>query len=331
MAALSDAELARITQQLNANPAIAPAIEANRLNYGNIQGMRGSHPLKPGEVAYKPTPQIYKQFGIDFPDANDYKVVQDPQTGQYSLQRDNFFQRNADWLLPVSVIGGGAAGVIASGAGAAPGAVPAATSSAPTAAAVGGPAAAGVTPAIVDAASSNAAGYEPGADVPSGSGGGGGGGTGGGGGGTGGGGTTEEILRRLLSGNSQNQGIDWTSLALGGIGSALNAWAATQAGPQKRQSFRGTTADPVDILSGATKAIGSEAHTLNDLQSQPPELTGPGPQSLPTFTGGGLPMPIGVRRNLTPPLGTHPLSSQPATSDELDHLYSSLSMLGGKR
>jgi hypothetical protein len=189
----------------------------------------------------------------------------------------------------------------------------------------------------VDAASNNAPGYEPGADVPSG----GGGGTGGGGGGTGGGGTTEEILRRLLGGGGgtgTNNGTDWTSLLLGLGGGALNAWGASLNAPQKRQSFRGTTADPVDLLSGAMKAIGSEAHTLHDQQGQAGQagqLVAPAdPGSLPLYTGGGLPMPIGVpggvRRNTASP-SLPPLSSQPATDDELNHLYSSLSLLGGKR
>jgi hypothetical protein len=363
-----------VNQQMNTNPALraelqnAWALNENAGHNPTADAFRAAHPGQPFESWM----DVMKRYGIDVP-PQDYRIKINPDTGEFRIDRDSFWQRNKDWLEPsiaagALVTGGlaapaiaGALGGTAAAGGATSGA--AAASAIPTTAGISGatalglpvtaaPAFAGLTGAAaiptvtgltgaelgagVTGADFAANAISPGADpalashptvpnagtLPT--------GTSPQGSGVGHDPTSyESILKELLK-NSGNNGTDWTSLLLGGVGSALNAWSASQNAPQKRQSFRGTTADPVDLLSGAMKAIGSEAHTLHDEQGQAGQLVAPAnPGSLPTFTGGGLPMPIGVRRNTAPPI--QPLSSQPATSDELDHLYSSLSLLGGKR
>jgi hypothetical protein len=148
--------------------------------------------------------------------------------------------------------------------------------------------------------------------------------------------TIDELLRQYYgNGGGNNGGVDTTGLLLGLGGSLISALGAVR--PQQRQSFQGTKADPINILSGAQQAIGGEAPLLFDRAKQGGELTAPMPGHLPTFTGGGMPMPVGVTppSSGVPPLGlrrnTGQASTQPASQDELDHLYSSLSLIGGRR
>lgn len=122
MAALSDGQIQAIEQQLNAHPEITQALSANMQR----QGPRG------GRLAYvnsqfadqrAPASDIYRQFGINFPDAEDYNIVRDQRTGQLHLDRHGFWSRNADWLIPVITFAtAGVGSAIAAGAGAGAGA-----------------------------------------------------------------------------------------------------------------------------------------------------------------------------------------------------------------
>src|SRR5262249_44391202 len=103
-AALSDAQLQAVEQQLSSRPEILAAIRANSAKpYPAKIGIDWSKPEAVRRFQ-RPVSMVLKDFGIDFPDAGDYHLNVDPQ-GNVQLQRQNFFQRNADWILPVSVIG----------------------------------------------------------------------------------------------------------------------------------------------------------------------------------------------------------------------------------
>ncbi len=368
-----------INQQMNNNPALKAelqnsfALYANGGNNPTAAAFKAAHPGQPFESWM----DVMKRYGINVP-PQDYRIKVNPDTGDFRIDRDSFWQRNKDWLEPsiaagALVTGGLAAGAIA-GAGAGTGLAGAGTGAAeaaaiPTTVGVSGatalglpvtaaPAFAGLTGAAAIPATVGLTGSElgagttastfavdaipPGADpalashatVPP-------------AGnlppgqspqfdGVGSDGTSaESILKQLLK-NSATQGTDWTKLLEVLGGGALSAWGAAQNAPQKRQSFQGTAADPATLLSGAMGAIGTESTALkNTPLPTPPPLPGPG--ALPTFTGGGLPTPIGVRRNTTPPvvagrvspLSTQSLATNPPTQDELDHLFSSLSLVGG--
>jgi hypothetical protein len=94
-AALNDQQLAAVEQQMSADPSIQQGFQAYQ------KWAQGK-----GRMAYimkgPPTPQqILAQHGIDFPDISDYQILTDPQ-GQVRLKRENWFQRNADWIVPVA-------------------------------------------------------------------------------------------------------------------------------------------------------------------------------------------------------------------------------------
>src|SRR6185503_14771987 len=95
--ALSKAQLAAIEQQLSANPQIVQAIKADSKKLGGrFQYTRPNDPR-----ARQGPADVLRQYGIEFPDATDYQIQVDP-SGKVSLKRSNWFQRNADWVLPVA-------------------------------------------------------------------------------------------------------------------------------------------------------------------------------------------------------------------------------------
>lgn len=44
---------------------------------------------------------------------HDYQVKVNPQTGEWAVKRESWFQRNMDWVVPAAIIGGGAAAAFA--------------------------------------------------------------------------------------------------------------------------------------------------------------------------------------------------------------------------
>lgn len=75
----------------------------------------------------------------------------------------------------------------------------------------------------------------------------------------------------------------------GGIGTALLTPSA-----QERRSYAGTTFDPVNINSEAHNLITSQIGGAIARANAPIDLPNAVVQPLPTFTGGGLPTPIGT-------------------------------------
>lgn len=134
-AALSPQQLAAIEAQLSSNPAILQALADEQRKLGGRMAAGGNNPDPRFQQSRA---NVLRRYGIEFPDAGDYQILVDP-SGQVRLQRQNWFQRNADWIVPVATIGTGgilnATGVIGGAAG-----------SAPTAASTTGPAGVGAAP-----------------------------------------------------------------------------------------------------------------------------------------------------------------------------------------
>lgn len=310
-AELRDDQLAEIERQINANPEILRALQQNatrlRATSGRTAGMYRD-PVSGGVTRRAPAAgheqlpfgDVLRHFGINIPDSEDYSLAVDPETGQLRLERHNFFQRNAEWIVPATIVGGGlAAGALTGGGAAAAGSGSTAAGTLPattigtgyigpiaggtglagveTGLAAGGAAAA--TGAAAGAGSSIANAVKDGANATN---------------HNGNGNDTPSWLDRILNTSNQNQGTDWGSL-LGILGSSVaNGIAAGMSG-QERQSFRGTKADPVDLLSGAQAQISGMAGPIQ-------------------------------RRALTPAT-----LSTPSTQDDLDSLMTSVSLLRGRR
>lgn len=64
---------------------------------------------------------------------------------------------------------------------------------------------------------------------------------------------------------------------------------------QELSTFEGTEADPTQLLSHIIKQIGGQYQQSATRAQESVQLPSSFVQGLPTFTGGGLPMPIGVR------------------------------------
>ncbi len=102
MATLSDAQLAAIEAQLSQNPAILQALQADQKKPGRTG--RASTGAADDPRFATGRADLLRQYGIDFPDAGDYQILVDP-SGQVKLKRQNFLQRNAEWILPVATFG----------------------------------------------------------------------------------------------------------------------------------------------------------------------------------------------------------------------------------
>jgi hypothetical protein len=161
-AALSNAQLQQVQAQLSAHPEILKAIAADNQLFQH-QG-RQAYILKNGA---KGPADILKQYGINFPDAGDYQIQQQPD-GSVTLKRQNWFQRNADWILPVATIGtGGAVNALTAPAAAGTAtATDVSTSLAPDAAAAGGGGAGAAGGGAADAGTLGS--MAPGAELPGG-------------------------------------------------------------------------------------------------------------------------------------------------------------------
>jgi len=374
-AALTDQQLAAIETRLDNDPQL---LQRLRQTIAQYQANYRSPRTMPSADYYKTHPtgtaNAFKSVGIDFPDAEDYRLVQGAD-GKVHFQRDNWFQRNADWFVPVTTIGGGAlVGALAPAATAPATTAPAAAATPPAAAAL--PAAippvletlpsrqttptsgdlppGQTSPGLPTSSNPNPTTPNiPRTSIPS-----------------TGDPTTDALIQRLLGGSSSSTSPDLLSLLLGLGGSAINA-LGNAFGQQHRQSFKGTAADPVDLLSGVQHAIGDEQSALWQRQQNPATAPPPpGAGALPTFTGGGLPMPIGVRapassQSLTTRTPTGPIRrtgpdgsdpnapnlfpddgeviDRPGTGEvnpdlqhqypmsDIDHLYASLSLLQPRR
>lgn len=139
-AALSSEQIAAIESQLSQHPEILQAIIAD----GKKMGGRYQYTHVGDPKARVGPQQVLRQYGIDFPDAADYQIQVDPE-GHVKLDRNNWFERNSDWVLPVATIGTAGAASYLSGAGAAT--TPAASGGATTAEA----ATTGVLPSTITA------------------------------------------------------------------------------------------------------------------------------------------------------------------------------------
>lgn len=86
----------------------------------------------------------------------------------------------------------------------------------------------------------------------------------------------------------------------GGIGTAL-----LTPSPQERRSYKGTTFDPVTVNTDAYSAITSALKDATQRARQPVELPNAVVGDMPTFTGGGLPSPVGVVTKPQPGVQVH--------------------------
>lgn len=136
-AALSDQELAAIEAQLSANPAILRSLQEDQKRLAGRQRYVNS-----GAQWQQGRADVLRQYGIEFPDAGDYQIQVDPQ-GRVKLKRQSWFERNADWILPVATIGGGAAAGFSGGGGGAAGGGSASSGGSSAGGSLGGSAAGG--------------------------------------------------------------------------------------------------------------------------------------------------------------------------------------------
>ena len=95
----------------------------------------------------------------------------------------------------------------------------------------------------------------------------------------------------------------------GAVGSAL----ATPSN-QERQSYRGTAFDPIAVNSGTHRSIRQALDAALTRATLPVDLPNAYIQDLPTFTGGGLPTPIGVTGRVPLNLRGGPLPGSPGST-----------------
>lgn len=93
--------------------------------------------------------------------------------------------------------------------------------------------------------------------------------------------------------------------AIGALGGLLGG-----GGGQDRQSFSDSPdTDPRNILDAGLRQTGATQEMIEDMIGRGVSLPGAYAQPLPTFTGGGLPMPIGT------------FAMDPALTDPYNHLF----------
>jgi len=92
---------------------------------------------------------------------------------------------------------------------------------------------------------------------------------------------------------------------------------------QDLSSFEGTSVDPVSMLQNANTLIGRVGKGVTDRAASPISLPSSYVQQPPVFTGGGMPMPIGV-------VGSDPALANPSLlnlqgMEEFQNLFSGVS------
>lgn len=116
------------------------------------------------------------------------------------------------------------------------------------------------------------------------------------------------IGTRLRDSGAKAQGMDPTLLAMMAIQTGLSLFGG--GGDQERRSFRnaapgGVNIDPEALLARGLAGHDALAKVLTGEAKKPVRLRSAYAQALPTFTGGGLPMPIGA-------LGRDPALADPS-------------------
>lgn len=111
------------------------------------------------------------------------------------------------------------------------------------------------------------------------------------------------------------------------LGGALLSGLFGGGSDQERNSFAGTAVDPIRMLSNANTFAGNYGKILADRAAQPITLRGSTVQQPGAYTGGGLPMPIGL-------VATDPALSDPsiltlAGNPLFAHLFDGMNMSGG--
>lgn len=100
-----------------------------------------------------------------------------------------------------------------------------------------------------------------------------------------------DVAKKKITGSGNSLTDDLINLGLDGAGGLLSGLGESLF-QQKRQSFKGTANDPGTLLSKAGSDIDAYKNKVNSQTL--PDLSNLTVQGLPTFTGGGLPSPIGV-------------------------------------
>lgn len=241
--------------------ASSPEAQAMRQRYLDgdyapvLSGSAGKALKTPSHVLVnRDLEQLAAENGIQLP----HDWVYNPQTGQ--AEKLSWFNRNASWLMPLAIVGGGAA------AGAAMGGGSAASSVAAPAGAGGGAATTGATAAGASTATTVAQN------------------------------TAKDAAKEAAKKTAQNSfdGMDLSeimklALLQGGLGIAGGLLDKDQ----ERKSFQGTSADPVKMLTGAQDAIRDFQEPLMTRLRTP--VTIPGASAPSTrFSGGPLPFDVGV-------------------------------------
>lgn len=95
-------------------------------------------------------------------------------------------------------------------------------------------------------------------------------------------------------------GLDPASwMAIAKIGSEFAGGLLDDSGTQRRDSFKGTTADPVSMLTDARSLMQAMAPAFLDYANQSIDLTDSIPQTPGGYSGGALPMDIGLSGKAT--------------------------------
>jgi hypothetical protein len=205
----------------------------------------------------------------------------------------NFLMRNLWWLGPAAVVGGGLAGALTGPGAAGTG--------------VGAGVADKIYDHIKDKATDKAVDTATDKVVDSAT-----------------GKVTDKVTDKVV-----DKGFDWLESLLkiggpllGGLGEGLLT--------QKRQSFQGTGADPANLLAGVGGKLQGFESSLMDRMAKGPNLEHATVGSLPTFTGGGLPSPVGVLPDSTQGVRRKAVTAPGNPADDVTNARMALSLLGLK-
>lgn len=113
------ADAASLEQQIKSTPGLLQALLANQKKPLQV-GPRGALQARAGtpeaEKYQLRTNDILQQFGVENP-GGDYIIGIDKSTQQPYVRDQSWFERNASWVMPLAIVGGGAiAGAVTGGA-----------------------------------------------------------------------------------------------------------------------------------------------------------------------------------------------------------------------
>lgn len=144
----------------------------------------------------------------------------------------------------------------------------------------------------------------------------------------------KDVVDNLPNGSSGSGMPDWLKTLIG-IGAPLASGIGEGLLTQHRNSFSGTSSDPVKLLGNAGAGLDSLKDRFTSNMDQGVSFPDAVAQDTPVFSGGGLPSPVGllgqdpsgVRRKLTaPPSPRVGLDGQP--DDAHQRAQTALSILG---